>query len=108
MGIEQVRWACQQGLGTEATIQIPDFALACEPALFAFDETAYEEGNGDQQWSIILIASDFLITNVSLNIEFNHGIHFAWIWMNFHQSFEKCSILTSDIGKQPQTSSKSV
>ena len=27
-----------------------------------------------------------------------------WIWMNFHQSFKKCSILTPDIRKQPQTS----
>ena len=27
-----------------------------------------------------------------------------WIWMNFHQSFEKCSILALDIRKQPETS----
>ena len=28
--------------------------------------------------------------------------------MNFHQSFEKCSILTPDIIKQPQTSLESL
>ena len=30
-----------------------------------------------------------------------------WIWMNFHQSFKKCSILTPDFRKQPQISLKS-
>ena len=31
-----------------------------------------------------------------------------WIWINFHQSFEKCSILTPDISKQPHTSLESL
>ena len=31
---------------------------------------------------------------------------YRWIWMKFHQSFKKCSILTPDIRKQHQTSFK--
>ena len=34
----------------------------------------------------------------------NNFIVGFWIWMNFHQSFKKCSILTPDMRKQPQTS----
>ena len=39
--------------------------LSVEAALFAFDNTAYGNGNGDQQGTTSLSAADLLITNVS-------------------------------------------
>ena len=31
-------------------------------------------------------------------------VQYWWIWTNFHKSFKKCSILTPNTRKQPQTS----
>ena len=50
----------------------------------------------------------FCIWMASVNLVLKSHLLFWWIWMNFRQSFTKCSILTPDIRKQPQTSSESI
>ena len=56
--------------------------------------------------SVMFVLFKNLIFSSTFHAVASYILSHLWIWMNFHQLFEKCSILFPDIRKQPQTSFK--